>query len=248
MLQSLFIPLNITTNFQFRRLFMKLSMKTRKIGYTYGSSSGYFPFRKEKSIHYESPLEKDFLKLMEFKEDVLSVEGQPLTLEYLNSNGTQVRYTPDFLVHFDTEHIKPILVEVKPYDKLKKEWETYKERFKIAVKFAYSNGMLFRIYDERRIRSSFLKNVMQLKRYQHVSLSNEDENRVLKFIEASGKISIERILEDLYDSEDEKAIGKSLIFNLIFRKKLRVNLDRLLDNQSAIWLNNITANQGYVND
>ena len=56
---------------------MKISMKKRKIGYTYGSVSGHFSFRKQKSIAFESTLERDLLTLLEFNESVDDGIGQP---------------------------------------------------------------------------------------------------------------------------------------------------------------------------
>mgnify|MGYP002147633332 FL=1 len=102
-------------------------MKNRKIGYTYSSVSGHFAFRKEKSIPYESPLERDFLILLEFNDSVSDVIGQPLTLQYKNQKGRTVPYSPDFLVYFHEPNAellipqrKPLLIEVKPRKKLRK--------------------------------------------------------------------------------------------------------------------------------
>ena len=61
-------------------------MNNRKIGYTYGSVSGHYPFRKEFSIAYESLLERDFLIMLEFNDSVSEVVGQPLSLIYKNKN------------------------------------------------------------------------------------------------------------------------------------------------------------------
>ena len=72
-------------------------MNNRKIGYTYGSISGIYPFRKEKSIAYESPLERDFLILLEFNDSVSDVVEQPLTLQYKNQKGRTVPYTINFI-------------------------------------------------------------------------------------------------------------------------------------------------------
>lgn len=79
---------------------MKISMKKRKIEYTYGSVSGHFAFRKQKSIAFESTLERDLLTLLEFNDSVDDVIEQPITIEYLNHNDKLVSYTPDFLVYF----------------------------------------------------------------------------------------------------------------------------------------------------
>jgi len=98
-------------------------MKKRKIGYTYGSVSGHFPFRKQRSIAFESTLERDLLVMLEFNDSVYDVVEQPVTIEYTNKNGRETTYTPDFLVYFEQPdeiitkiRRKPLLIEVKPHN------------------------------------------------------------------------------------------------------------------------------------
>ena len=155
-------------------------MKNRKIGYTYGSVSGHFSFRKEKSIAFESTLERDLLTLLEFNDSVEDVIEQPLTIEYENHNGRTVTYTPDFLVYFKEPDAallrlqrKPLLIEVKPIDKLQKHFQELRPRFKVAVQYAHANDMIFKIYDEKRIRTQYLKNIIFLKRYKNSNIKKK---------------------------------------------------------------------------
>lgn len=120
-------------------------MKNRKIGYTYSSVSGHYAFRKEKSIAFESTLERDLLTILEFNSSVFDVTEQPITIEYINKNSREVTYTPDFLVLFNDPNEltnitsvsrKPLLIEVKPRDILIKKWNILKPKFQIATKYA----------------------------------------------------------------------------------------------------------------
>ena len=120
---------------------MKISMKNRKIGYTYSSVSGHFAFRNEKSIAFESTLERDLLTLLEFNSSVFDVTEQPVTIEYQNKNGREVTYTPDFLVIFNDPNnnvattkisTNPWLIEVKPREILIKKLKELKPKLKIA--------------------------------------------------------------------------------------------------------------------
>lgn len=223
---------------------MKISMKKRKIGYTYGSVSGHYAFRKQKSISFESTLERDLLTLLEFNDSVEDVIEQPLTLEYTNQNGRTVTYTPDFLVYFrepDTNILKlqrkPLLIEVKPREKLKKKFHELRSRFKIATKYAQANDMIFKIYDESRIRTQYLKNIQFLKRYKRLQYPKEDENRILLYSNAVGNITIEYILECLCISKEQKGLIIGHIWQLISNKKLLCNLDEELNLQTEIWIN-----------
>jgi len=222
---------------------MKISMKKRKIGYTYGSVSGHYSFRKEKSIAFESTLERDLLALLEFNSSVEDVVGQPITIEYENHNGRSVTYTPDFLIFFkepnaELERVqrKPLLIEVKPREKLKKNWCNLRNKYKIAVQYARENDMLFKIYDERRIRTQYLKNINFLKRYSRYEYPQEDEDNILAYSNSVGNTSIEHILEYLCISKDQKGVMLGHIWKLIFNKKLLCPLGDELNQQIEVWI------------
>jgi hypothetical protein len=219
-------------------------MKNRKIGYTYGSVSGHFSFRKEKSIAFESTLERDLLTLLEFNDSVEDVIEQPLTIEYENHNGRTVTYTPDFLVYFKEPDAallrlqrKPLLIEVKPIDKLQKHFQELRPRFKVAVQYAHANDMIFKIYDEKRIRTQYLKNIIFLKRYKKLEYQEEDENLILAYIHSVGNISIEYVLEALSTTKEQKALMLSNIWSLLSHKKLLCHFDKTLNLQTEVWIN-----------
>jgi len=224
---------------------MKISMKNRKIGYTYGSVSGYFSFRKQKSIAFESTLERDLLTLLEFNDSVSDVVEQPLTIEYTNDNNRNTTYTPDFLVYFNEPSTqtmsisrKPLLIEVKPKEKLIKDWEKLRKKFKVAVKYAQANDMLFKIYDESRIRTPYLKNILFLKKYKRLTYNKEETLSILSFVQNRGLTIIEEVLEHLYVTQEDKAIALGHIWHLIVTKQLLCQLDKPLSISTAVWINN----------
>lgn len=223
---------------------MKISMKRRKIGYKYGSVSGHFAFRKQKSIAFESTLERDLLTLLEFNDSVHDVTEQPLTIEYINHNGRAVTYTPDFLVDFKEPEAsilkklrKPLLIEVKPREKLKKHFEEFKPRFKIAMQYAHANDMIFKIYDESKIRTPYLKNIIFLKRFKRLTYIEDDESNILTYVNSEGSITVEAVIEYLFISKEQKSIGLGQIWNLLANKKLLCNFSKILDKQTIVWVN-----------
>jgi len=223
---------------------MKISMKKRKIGYTYGSVSGHFAFRKQKSIAFESTLERDLLTLLEFNDSVEDVIEQPLTIEYVNHNGRTVTYTPDFLVDFKEAEAsllkrprKPLLIEVKPREKLQKHFTELKSRFKVAMRYAHANDMIFKIYDESKIRTPYLKNILFLKRYKRLTYREEDESNILAYINSSGSITVEAVIEYLFISKEQKSLGLGQIWNLLANKKLLCNFNKTFDKQTIVWVN-----------
>lgn len=229
---------------------MKIKMNNRKIGYTYGSVSGHYPFRKESSIAYESLLERDFLIMLEFNDSVSEVIGQPLSLIYENKNGKTVPYTPDFLVYFNESGTslirlkrKPLLIEVKPKDKLERNFCEYKYRFKQAIKYAQENDLIFKIYDESKIRTQYFKNIMFLKRYQKLDFDIEETNEIMSYLYAVGNNSIEYVLEYFCVTKEQKGIMLSHIYHLLYHKKILCNFNYLINMETQIWLNEINEEE-----
>lgn len=223
---------------------MKISTKNRKIGYTYGSVSGHFAFRKEKSIAFESTLERDLLTLLEFNDSVSDVIEQPMTIEYTNDNGRDVTYTPDFLVFFNESDAdllrmqrKPLLIEVKPRDRLIKDWEKLKKKFQIGIRYAHANDMIFKVYDEGRIRNTYFKNVLFLKRYKRLTYNEEDTMEILSLVNANGSLSVEHILEHISATQEQKGMTLGQVWNMVANKQLLCLLDSPLNIKTIVWLN-----------
>lgn len=219
-------------------------MKNRKIGYTYGSLSGVCSFRKEKSIAFESTLERDFITLMEFNDSVSDIVEQPVTIEYTNANGRETTYTPDFLVYFKQPETaifdikyKPLLIEVKPREILRKKFKQLKPKFKIAIKYAQQNDMIFKIYDESKIRGEYFKNISFLKRYKNLKYDRDEEQRILNHIEMVGNTEVDHIIEYLYITDTQRGIALGQIWNLLANKKIVCFFDKPLNQSTIVWLN-----------
>ncbi|MDD2653244.1 MAG: TnsA endonuclease N-terminal domain-containing protein [Sulfurimonas sp.] len=236
---------------------MKISLKNRTAAYTYGSSSGYYPFRGEKSIWHESLLERDLLILLEFNDMVLDVEEQPVTIEYENKNGKTVTYTPDFLVTFkslpqyDSQSIYPksLLIEVKPHEILKKKFHELRPKFKIATRYAQENDYIFKIYDDNKIRGIELENILLLKRYKKMSFDQREESRILEYLQAVGHTQIDHLIEALYATKTLQAIAISQLYHLIVHKKIAIDIGQEINAWSTIWLNiDETYEEGILNE
>lgn len=136
-------------------------------------TKGRFPSLKSgRVIHWESQLERDFVRCLEFDTDVISFREQPLTTTF-PFEGKQVRYTPDFLVE---RKGGMWIYEVKPADKALKLADS---GFITAAEAAIADlGARFCVVTEQTIRRQpRLANVEILLRYQQVDL---DETMVLE--------------------------------------------------------------------
>ncbi len=231
---------------------MKISMKKRKIGYTYGSVSGRYPFRGEKSIEFESRLEADLLTVLEFSPAVVDVEEQPFTIIYEDEKGKERQYTPDFLVWFkpngcgtkilwperrEIPDPKPMLIEVKPRDILRKRCAEFRPKFRAAVRYAALNDMTFRIFDESRIHTTYFKNVRLVRRYRRYLYNEFEEERIIGWVDALGHCSIDILLATLrYTTERDRAMGMGHVYSLIARKILACDMGRPIGIDTVVWL------------
>jgi hypothetical protein len=221
---------------------MKISVKNRKIGYTYFSQSGYFSFRGQKEIAFESRLEKDFLTSFAFSERVLDIEEQPFTLTYTNSDGKESVYTPDFMVTFRPETMevtplsKPMIVEVKPREILKKDFCIFKERFRAMISYCQKNDMIFKIYDESRIHTPYFKNITQILRYRRYSYDPIERDTILNYVQAAGQATVGLIPEIFGGTDLDKAEIIGHVHHLLATKQLSADLTRPLNSHTEIWV------------
>ncbi len=223
---------------------MKISQKNRKIGYTYSSVSGRFSFRGEKTIAFESTLERDLLTLLEFDESVSDIIEQPVTIEYINNNGKNVTYTPDFLVHYRTISTEysvreqtSRLIEVKPNFILKKKWGVLKPKFKVATAYAKQQGYIFNIYDESRLHSTCFNNIKFLSKYKRYNYSEDEQHRILNHLILIGHTSIDHLIPSISPTREQQAITLGHIWHLLSIRKIGCNMQESLSNKTIIWLN-----------
>ena len=201
----------------------------RKNVRVYGSVSGNFSFRGENTIWYESTLERDFIKKLEFNDSVSDVVSQPVAIPYVTKNGNQSTYTPDFLVQFCSANCdgfanypKPILAEIKPRDFLIRDRNKLKVKFKAAWAYASEQGWQFKIYDESRIRDQFLKNI--------------------DFISRLGHCPINLLPAHIFKSDHNILMSISLSWHLVARKIFSCDMTQPLNQSTVIWVNECNPN------
>lgn len=127
-----------------------------------GNFRGKFPSNKNrKMIYWESLLERDYVRTLEFDKEVVMFDSQPLEIEYLHY-GKKRSYFPDFLVTMRTE--KVYLVEVKPEDKV--EDEENKLKAEVGKMYSEEQDWEYKVVTEKDIRKGhFLENFTFLSNY-----------------------------------------------------------------------------------
>lgn len=137
-------------------------MPIRKIPKNYRNITGIAPHNKAVgAAAYESSLERDFLTLLAFNQDVQRFEVQPLAIEWFDTAGKRHVYTPDVLVHYQCD---VIVYEVKYRSDLRENWQQLKPKFQAALRFCKQNGWRFKLITEVEIHTDFLRNARFLLR------------------------------------------------------------------------------------
>jgi len=229
----------MTTNSCDAILFRQKQM--RKIRLTRRSVSGFYAFRGETSIQFESTLERDFLIRAEFFLDVLDIISQPAQIPFVATNGQTFTYTPDFLVYYRLsapeyyDCPKPMLVEVKPTEEWKNNWRKWLPKWKAAWRYAQDMGFEFHIYDESRIRDQTLENIRFLERYKRMQFSDEESQGVVENIRKMGRVPFHYILAQHFIGLCQPQ-GIAHIWYLLATRQLECDISRPLNDFSELWV------------
>lgn len=213
----------------------------RNIGPTRRSVSGVFPFRGERSIPFESTLERDFLIRKEFSPLVLDIIPQPIKIPFRANSGREYTYTPDFLVHYRAsnhpfgEGLRPLLVEVKPREIVRRDWPEMKAKFRAAWRYASEQGWDFRIQDESRIRDQVLANILFLRRYKHMQFPAEEAQVILATLEVMGQAPFHYLVGRHFNGVVDTAIGISQVWSLLANGQIACDMTLPLHNNTVLW-------------
>jgi len=215
---------------------------TRKIGRSHSNLRGIIPSEKNGTTHsFESSLERDYLKILEFDNLVEEYVEQPIEIQYKN-NELERHYTPDVLVFYrkDLEPSKeysPLLVEVKYRKDLKENWDELKPKFKAATHYASQKNWRFKILTEKEIRTSYLDNVKFLLPYQRKDMV--DANDSILLLEWLKKFDLSTPAEIIAAAARDRYKQAELLYSLwmlISTRRIGCDLLTPLTMKSEIWI------------
>jgi hypothetical protein len=209
-------------------------MPVRKIPKNYLCVTGSFASRKNGRMGgFESLLEKEYMLLLDFDDNVESFEEQPVTIPV---PGVVRGYTPDVLVRFRADPATnqtrpPLLTEIKHSDDLKKNADKYAPKFAAATQYVIVRGWEFGLTTERDIRTPRLANLKFLREYRNIAPAEEDRALVLRLMEeADGTSSLQDLLKQLAAGDEEQLYWLPVIWNLVLMRRLITDLDVAIDN------------------
>ncbi|MGE4396256.1 MAG: TnsA endonuclease N-terminal domain-containing protein [Sulfurimonas sp.] len=195
----------------------------RKLKKTFRSVTGYFPsIKNDRSMAFESLLEKQLFLSLEFDDTVDSYLEQPVKIEYF-VQGRKRSYHPDCLVSYKERKQK--LIEVKYTDDLDKNIQEFSARFDAANEYAKNNNMTFEIFTEKEISHIKLQNFTFLYSFASMQLTKQETDMITKIVQSAGSISVVDLLNELSTSRYEQAKQLPFIWKMIFNGKLKTDFE-----------------------
>lgn len=211
-------------------------MPVRKIPKNYRNVTGVAAQTKAiGEAQFESPLERDFIALLEFSPEVARYEVQPVKIEWTDAQGKPRYYRPDVRVEFCDELKRPPwLYEVKCREDLHTHWDELRPKFRQGIRYARKQGWVFHLVSDAEIRTPYLTNVRFLLGYRNRAISEASIDAVMHALERLGEASVELLLHALSDDPWQQAEYLPAIWYLVANWRLHADLQQTLTMASPI--------------
>lgn len=209
------------------KIIYNLNMSVRKIKKSYISCTGYFASYKNKTqVAFESVLERDFYMMLEFDEQVLKYEEQPLSIQYTYPDGNKRRYTPDTLVTYTNKSQR--LYEVKYADELKNNKELQIKIEALKTHLHDEHHLRFDVFTDEDINKIYLENLKFLYNYAFIPQDKDKLNNINKILNNTDKITVKQVLNTIESSTSKQLLLLPYIWYYVFLNHKVVNLYKKL--------------------
>lgn len=209
-------------------------MGVRKIKKSYISSTGHFKsYKNDKLIEYESILERDFYMTLEFDDEVLSYEEQPLRINYEYKDGASYRYTPDCLVTYHDNTQK--YFEVKYANNIRDDIELREKLDFLIAYFTEHININLEIATDEDIDSIYLENLNFLYNFAYLKEDKEKYSYIENTLEdLKDDTTVEQLLMLLSNNKMEQLRYLPYVWNYLFINTYLIELDKKLTNKVVI--------------
>lgn len=198
-------------------------MGVRKIKPNELSITGqFYSVKMEDTIKFESNLEKDFYLWCEFNPCVEEYLFQPLSIVYLNQYNVRATYTPDVLVRYSNNR-QTSLIEIKYSDQLKKNFETFRPKFKAAFKYCLERDWKFEVITET-IRTPFLENIKFLLKYRKEEIEDDFKDKILLKMKELRSFTPNSFIQDFAKTDYIKGIALRYFWTLALHREIICDL------------------------
>ncbi len=212
-------------------------MPVRKIPKNHVSVTGLHATSKSiEHAEFESPLENDYLTLLDFDPKVKDYEVQPVRVPV---NGVPNGYVPDVLVHFHPNDGSPVpseLTEVKSESDYAINAEKYAPKFAAAEAFARERGWRFIKKSNVDIRSPALANLKFLRRYRWIDPGDLAKQLLLDELHRQGgRSSSTQLINALAKTEHAKAELLPILWHLVVTDQIEVDMNIAFGADVPLW-------------
>jgi hypothetical protein len=214
--------------------------------------TGYVPsaFEIGKSFA-ESSLERDLLRVMKARRDVISTEVQPLKIEWVDASGQSRSYTPDLRVVYTQDFRddpgqkygrpfrrtdKAEVFEVKYWAKLRKDIDKFRPGFQVARAELASRGERFTVLTERTIRTLALDHSHFFNQFRRRYLDPQLELEIVTFLADCDEVSVCTVTEHLTTDPQRQLDVFAAVWILVARGQVDVDHSVPPHRQSLVWL------------
>jgi hypothetical protein len=182
---------------------------------------------------YESALERDYYTIVEFCPGLRLADVQPERIRWRNQEGKWCSYVPDAKV-IDLQRrtadpwdlVKQTqLVEVKPLAFLRRDWVQLRPKFKAATRYARRRGWVFKLVDERHIRTDYLWNARFLLRYRSLDACYNPYVTLIRELLADDTTwTVEELVLVVRKDPENRAVALSTLWYLVSTFQVETNL------------------------
>lgn len=214
------------------RTFMSTNVKTKTVK---TSNRGVSRFG-----HLEAGLKSDMLSILEFGQHIQSFRENPVSIEYADGTGTKATFIPDFYINYGSEGepgcwIKSRLCVVNHSKDLKSSWQQLRPAFKAATSYAVDNGMEFKIFTEKHIRTQYLQNVQFLRAYREVGVDSGFTLRLFMLLEQIPQTTPEEIIRIAARDVYRQAQYLFVLWHMISQGLVGIDLTFRITMKTPIW-------------
>ncbi|WP_225999813.1 TnsA endonuclease N-terminal domain-containing protein [Paenibacillus sp. BJ-4] len=180
---------------------------------------GKEPFFKNGSmVHWDSFLERNFIRLADFDPNVEELYHQPVCIHYM-TGGKQLRYYPDFKMILNNN--QTVIVEVKPEAFLNHPKNLIK--YEVGKKYCEERGWLYQVYTEIEINPSYLQwNLSLLRHLGTQDFNDKYSDYILEQLQKKTESAMIHLRKDCHLIDEQ--VFYSNLYNLIYLQEIKVDL------------------------
>lgn len=198
----------------------------RKIKKNYRSVTGHFPsVKNNKSIAFNSKLEKELFLTLEFDGNVISYQEQP-QIEIFFNGKTKI-YSADCYIHrTQLSKIKDSIVEVKYTTELEKEKEYFDKKFTAIRESTNKLNLDFIIFTEVIFPEIYTSNIDFLYRYRLHPQTLAKYEPIIKTKVQSQAMSAHDLVNSITQSPTEYSFVANTIWSMTAHNILKTDLHK----------------------